>query len=230
MQKNLFKLEKLKIRAYKDAARTGPGEEFVVMFNPESYSLKYENKYQERQGVNTSGRQARYSMNKPGKLALKLILDDSGAIDLGTLGLSAKDRDVYKRVHKFLELTSYMDGEIHEPKYLKLEWGDLIFDCRLESVNVTYSMFNRAGRPIRAELDAAFVGDVEDSRRIREENKESPDLTRVRTVKNGDRLPLMAGRMYGDPAYYIQVAVANKLNNFRRLRPGDVVFFPPVEK
>ncbi len=230
MLKNLFKLEKLKIHAFMDAKRSGPGETFEAMFNPESYSLKYENKFQRGQGVNTSGRQAKYSMNKPGKLTLKLILDDTGVSRLGARGSDEKERDVYKKVHEFLELTSYMDGEIHEPKYLKVEWGDLIFNCRLESVNVAYSMFNRAGQPIRAELDTVFIGDIEDSKRLKKENKASPDLTRVRTVKSGDRLPLMAGRQYGDPAYYIQVARANKLNNFRKLKPGDGICFPPVEK
>ncbi|NEO00298.1 MAG: hypothetical protein F6K50_34020 [Moorea sp. SIO3I7] len=57
MIKNPFKLEKLKIRVYKDGKRTGKGEDtFEVMFNPESYSLQYGNVYQKKQGLNTSGR------------------------------------------------------------------------------------------------------------------------------------------------------------------------------
>ena len=44
MIKNPFKLEKLKINVYGKVGRSGsPKDTFEVMFNPESYSLKYEN-------------------------------------------------------------------------------------------------------------------------------------------------------------------------------------------
>jgi nucleoid-associated protein YgaU len=52
----------------------------------------------------------------------------------------------------------------------------------------------------------------------------------VRKIKFGDTLPLMCYRIYGDPKYYLQVAEANGLDNFRRLKPGTDIFFPPLEK
>ena len=181
--KNPFKLEKLKIYIYNNRSRSGEAEDsFKVMFNPESYSLKYENSYQCIQGINTSKKEANYSLSKPQRLSLKLILDNTGVADLidnklaALAGTSVLEQmrgknDVYKRVREFLEKTTYMDGEIHEPKFLKIEWGDLIFDCRLESLEIKYTLFNRSGIPIRAELDTVFIGDIKDSKRIREENK-----------------------------------------------------------
>lgn len=254
MVKNYFKLEKLKIQVYNDKARSGkPEDSFQVMFNPESYSLKYKNVYQAYQGINTSGREARYSLSKPQELSLKLIFDNSGVYEtlpVGIIGaassavdgiknknrlsqafIDAKDRNsVYKKVNKFLELTNYMDGSIHQPKFLKVEWGDLIFDCRLESVDIKYTLFNRSGQPIRAELDTKFVGDIQDSKRIRKEKKSSPDLTHQRTIHAQDKLPLMAHKIYNTPDYYIELARANKLNNFRKLRVGEIINFPPVRE
>lgn len=239
MGKNPFKLEKLKIFVYQDENRTGrPEDTFKVMFNPESYSLKYENVYQKYQGNNTSGRTARYSLSKPNKLSLKLILDDTGVADYGLYGFAGASsighlsgtKDVYKQVNRFLKLTTYMDGKIHEPKFLKIEWGDLIFDCRLQSVDVNYTLFNRNGQPIRAELDTVFIGDIQDSKRIKQENKNSPDLSHSRNVKSGDKLPLMAQEIYGDSAYYIQLARANNLNNFRNLKTGTTIKLPPINK
>lgn len=236
-----FQLEKLKINVYGDRLRTGlPQDTFEVMFNPESYSLRYENVFQSHQGINTSGREAKYALSKPSNLSLNLILDNSGVVSypgaIGTLltgsALASKfkgNNDVAKRVKKFLELTTHMDGEIHEPKFLKIEWGDLIFKCRLASVEVSYTLFNRSGQATRAELKTEFVGDLEESERLKKENKNSPDLTHTRTVIAGDKLSLMTHRIYGDATYYLKIAQANKLNNFRKLRSGRSLNFPPIK-
>jgi nucleoid-associated protein YgaU len=49
-------------------------------------------------------------------------------------------------------------------------------------------------------------------------------------VKAGDTLPLMCYMIYGDPKYYLAVAAANNLSNFRSLLPGTDIVFPPLEK
>ena len=237
-----FQLEKLKIHVYGNRRRIGlPQDTFEVMFNPESYSLRYQNVYQSYQGVNTSARTAKYSLSKPSELSLKLILDNSGIVSdpnlagalltgSALMNKSSGKNDVYKRVQQFLGLTVFMDGQLHEPKFLKIEWGDLIFNCRLASVNISYTLFNRSGQPTRAELDTEFVDDIEDSKRLRLENKSSPDLTHVRTVNADETLPIMANRIYGNSNYYIQLAQANQLNNFRKLRVGSNIVLPPLDK
>ncbi len=37
-------------------------------------------------------------------------------------------------------------------------------------------------------------------------------------------------RIYGDSKYYLEVAKANNLTNFRKLTPGQEIFFPPIQK
>jgi nucleoid-associated protein YgaU len=120
-----------------------------------------------------------------------------------------------------------MDGPTHEPLYLKLEWGDLVFHCRLVSVNVSYTLFNRQGRPIRAELACAFKGSLQLSKRVQ---KSSPDLSHSRLVEAEDNITIMTNKIYKNPAYYIRVAQANRLNNFRRLPMELELQFPPLEK
>lgn len=227
---NLFKLEKLKIHVYENRKRFGlPKDTFEVMFNPESYTFKYENVFSKAQGINTSGRTAKYALSKPSRLSLKIILDGTGVSEYG-ISLLGKKKDVYKQVQKFLDLTAYMDGKIHEPKFLKIEWGDLIFKCRLKDVEVTYTLFDKSGIPLRAELDTSFVGDLEVSERLKNEDKSSPDLTHKRVVKAHDTLLLLCEEIYGSPHYYLKVAMLNKLDDFRNLVPGQELFFPPIEK
>jgi hypothetical protein len=230
MALDIFKLEKLRIKAYKSRERSD-GDlvgEFEAMFNPESFSQKYGIQYGRRQGLNSSDQQATYSRSKPSSLKLNLVLDGTNVNEMGILQLGPQ-KTVSDRINEFLDLTFRMNGEIHEPNYLKAEWGDLTFLGRLGSVDITYNSFNPDGKPLRAELNVTLVSDTPTRRRLAQENKESADLTHTRTVKDGDSLPLLCMKIYGSSAHYLRVAQANKLDNFRNLIPGQEIVFPALE-
>lgn len=250
--KKFVKLEKLKIKTFKAERRQEGLKElyyshsdkdtYEAMFNPESYSFKYENKFQEHQGINTSGRSARYVLTKARELSMKFIMDDSSeragllsgasslSVEVPILKKRFQRETVYDQVEEFLNLTTRMDGDIHAPRFLRLEWGDLIYDCRVKSVDVKYTLFNRSGKAIRAELDVDFLEDIEPVKLIKQTRKSSPDLTHTRTVVSDDTLPLMAYRIYHDPSQYIRVAHANKINNFRKLKLNSDLKFPPIKE
>lgn len=226
MSLSLFKLEKLKIQVFATRKRSGmPQETFLAMFNPESYSRSHVNVFNNAQAINSSSRSARYSMSRPENLTLKIVLDGTGVIRPNPLMAGS----VSKEVERFLELTSYMDGDIHEPRFLTILWGDLHFKCRLKSVTINYTLFDNSGLPLRAELDTVFVADLDDKERIRKENKNSPDLTHRRMVRAHDTLPLMCEKIYGSAEYVTQVARANDLDSFRDIAPGQELYFPPLE-
>lgn len=229
------KLKKLTIKAYKARSRSASDliDTFEAMFNPTSFSQKYEIEYGKNQGMNSTNKQVDYSRSKPRELNLKLILDETGVNEMGIMRLGGT-RTVADRVQEFVKLTFRMNGTIHEPNFLVVEWGGkedggLIFSCRLGSVNVSYNNFNRDGSPMRAELDVILVSDEDIKKRMATENKSSPDLTHQRTVKSGDTLPLLTKEVYGTSAYYVRVAQANNLDDFRNLTPGQELFFPPLE-
>ncbi|MDO7854089.1 CIS tube protein [Hymenobacter convexus] len=223
---DLFKLEKLKIIVYESADRQTPTAKFELMFNPESYSLAYKNVYSTGQGINTSGRAADYVFGQPTKFSLKIIIDGTGVTEIGL----APRVDVQDQVDRFLKLAAHMDGKIHEPKFLAVQWGKFTFPCRLEQAQITYPLFDNSGLPLRAELDTVFIQDQPDAARLRAEGKSSPDLTHVRIVQAHQTLPLLCQEIYGSPGYYLQVAEANGLDNFRNLVPGQRLVFPPLEK
>jgi LysM repeat protein len=239
-----WKLQKLTIFCFDDAARKNQVGEFKAMFNPESYTLNYENVYGGHQGINTTGSTATYTLSKPSILSFRLILDGTGATEYNIPLLDAyagfdfnnfkptidKAQTVSQRIEKFLALTAHMDGKLHEPKYLTLQWGTFIFKCRLKSVKINYTLFDPSGDPLRAELDTVFVNDMDKKERVMRASKSSPDLTHRRTVKAGDTLPLLCHEIYGSEHYYLEVAKANKLVDFRNLTPGQELFFPPFEK
>lgn len=122
------------------------------------------------------------------------------------------------------------DGEIHEPRHFKLIWGVTIFKGRLTTLNITFKLFKPDGTPIRAVAKAGFKGSVEENLRVAKEDAQSPDLTQLRRVKPNDHLSLLTFRIYENPMYYLQVAKANDLTNFRKLEPGSTLLFPPIDK
>lgn len=219
---NPFKLEKLKIKAYKSVHRL-PGDlvspPFEAMFNPESLSQGYDIKY---------GKNGRNPVIQPENLTLNLVLDGTGVNAMGIRRLD-NHKKVSERVEELLQLTFRMNGDIHEPNYLVMEWGDVIFSCRLRHVEVKYTSFNRDGTALRAELTVALVSDMSDEKRMAEENTSSPDLTHSRIVRSGDTLPLLTKQVYGSSAYYLRVAQINDLDDFRHLTPGQEIYFPPLD-
>ena len=248
MIKNHFKLEKLKIKAFSTIEREAKDhvETFEVMFNPESYSLEYENVYDESEGRITNTAKTKYINQRPANLSLDLIFDDSGVVPSksssipGYVGSSIPGasfvnklrgkNNVHAQVEQFRKLTTKVDGEIHEPYFLIIQWGQLSYKCRLKSFEVGYTLFDRGGNPIRAELTAQFVYSLNEFEKARLDNLSSPDLTHSRTIKSEDTLPLVAQKMYGDPGYHVKLARANNLNSLRKLTVGKTLKLPPIEK
>lgn len=220
---DLFKLEKLKISGFKNVERGGKAPAvFEAMFNPASLSQTYAIVWGSSGGTELS-----YSRSAPGELSLDLILDGTGVSEMGAFALAQKS--VTKRVKEFLDIAYHYDGAIHEANYLVVEWGKLPpFPCRLSSVTINYTLFDRDGSPLRAELKVQLVSDESAKKAAKESHTTSPDLTHSRVVRRGDTLPLLTKAIYGSSAWYVDVARWNGLDDFRDLTPGQTLLFPPL--
>ena len=222
-------LKKLKIIAYRDNKFTqivGDGV-FSSLLNPEKYAFKYKVEYTEAQGQGTSATQPKFVRTAPEDLNLEFLFDRTGIIkgNSDELGIG-----IVADIERFKRIVFDYNGDEHKPNYLMIGWGTLLFKGILAEMSIEYKLFSPEGVPLRAVVTASFKGVVEDSLRVARENNNSPDLTHVRIVKEGDTLPLMTFKIYGDSKYYLQVAAANNLTNFRRLQPGQQIIFPPIEK
>jgi len=221
------KLEKLTIQVYKDRARRQRIDCIRVMFNPTSFSLSHRTSLVAEAALDSSTTKNTYSHSDARKVSLDFVFDGTGVAPGSAAG------SVSQKLDAFLKSTMQMNGSIHEPNYLRVEWGDgplQSFDCRMESADVTYSLFDRSGAPIRATIKASLREDLDDPKKNRIEGKQSPDLTHSRVVKVGDTLPLLCKEIYGSSSYYIRVARANDLDDFRNLEPGSEIRFPPLAK
>ena len=91
-------------------------------------------------------------------------------------------------------------------------------------------MFDMFGLPIRAKISAKFTERIVDGLSDVLGMLSSPDLTHRVQVKEGDILPLLTYKTYNNQNYYLQVARVNKLKNFRKLKAGSTLIFPPLSK
>lgn len=230
---NLFsQLERLTIYAFNTADRMGaPVDKMEMMFNPTSLSMAYSNKFEMVPTVGNQKKEVKYSHGDNQSLTLDFIIDGTGVSDMGLLTMLGKgSKSVAEQVSQFMELCYNLAGENHEPYHLRLEWGQALnFECRLQSLNINYTLFDSAANPLRAKLNATFVESLDPEKASKTPEKQSSDLTKAVTVKMEDTLLLLTKQVYGSMDYFIWVARYNDLDQFRKLEPSTQLIFPPLE-
>lgn len=239
MAGNEGELKKLRIEAY-SSIRYDAGDkvdEFFVMFNPPTLSQIYEIEYNEDQAQGTSGSSQSFGKMKPQEYTFEFLIDGTGtspppvgagsdSTDQSAVGEAV---DVSAKVTAFLDLTYQFNGDMHRPYYLKIHWGQFVLYCIMKKATVSYTLFKPNGFPLRAKINAVFSQISDDQLRIAREGRNSPDMTHRRRVHDGDQLPLMCFRIYGDMAHYLDVARYNNIIDFRNLQTGTWIAFPPLK-
>jgi hypothetical protein len=222
-------LEKMLVIAYQKSNFSSEVGRFTVYINPESYSHGYKICWNDVQAQGSPGGSPNFNKIPSDTLKFELVFDGTGVIPTKLPGVLPFTGDgVAAQVDAFKKLVFSYNGNIHSPNFLKLSWGTLLFKCRLQSLDISYTLFKPDGTPLRARADATFVGYNDEVELALQAKKSSPDLTHVVTVKAGETLPLLCYRIYGSSDLYSQVARVNGLVDFRALSVGSQLVFPPL--
>lgn len=213
---------KMVIVSYEKSDFTSKVAQYTVLVNPEKYSQSYKITYDTNGAPGSMNTAMKFTKMPPSELKFELLFDATGAIDGSPTDLAAE-------IATFQSVVYDYDGAIHEPRYLKLYWGKMSFGARLTSLSFNYTLFAPSGAPLRAKADVTFQNYVDATTIKKQEDNRSPDLTHKLVTKAGDTLPLLSFKVYGDTCHYIDVARINKLVDFRHLRTGQTLIFPPLE-
>ncbi len=195
---------------------------FEVMLNPSSYSRSYSIAYNKKEALGQLGSDSKFSGIKPETVSFDIVLDGTGVVKL--IGAS----DVKSQVKDLTDILYKYDGSNHEPNHVRVLWGSLIMFGRLESMSAEYNLFKPSGEPLRAKVKLSFSGFMTKEEESLRANRSSPDLSHLIEVKAGDTLPLLCYRVYKDSSYYLEVAKVNDMTNFRDIKPGRKLHFPPL--
>lgn len=224
-------LEKMQILAYSDASFTTQlGPAFVVWINPASYTYKYKICYNNRQAQGSNGPSPDFNRIATDTVTLDLIFDGTGVVPSPNPSLLPPPNGIADQLAAFQKLVFDYNGTIHSPNYLWLSWGTLQFQCRLQSLGLDYTLFMPDGSPLRAKASCTFLGFTSEQQLAKEANNSSPDLSHLVTVKVGETLPNLCYRIYGTSLPYLQVAAVNGLSDFRNLKVGSQLLFPPLSE
>ena len=226
------KLEKMEITAFADADHSTAiaGAKYVTQVNPEKVALKYEIEPGGDQAQGTSATEATFGKIKPQELSFEFMFDATGAIPNPDESPAINKDGVFEKVKHFLSVVYDYNGDTHKPNNLQLAWGRLLFKCVLKTVNIDYRLFRPDGTPLRAVASASFTESIPEDLRVATDAPASPDITHTRRVKDGETLLQLAQEIYGDPRFYVEIARANRITNFRKLTTGQILNFPPIEK
>lgn len=204
-------------------------DEFVVMLNPSGFthdrSISY-NKTGSKEGegkepLGLSASETKFGSTGPENVKFSIVLDGTGVV-------SSPPDDVKAKFTALKAIVYDYNGTTHETNIVQIKWGNFLFYGRLTSLSVEYTLFKPSGEPLRAKVNLAFVSYMSKTEEAARAQRNSPDLSHRLVVKAGDTLPLLCYQIYKDASYYGEVARINNLTDFRNLRPGTELRFPPL--
>ena len=186
-----------------------------MLFNPSEYTLSRSSKFDASKPPGKGKPKTTYSGGNPDQLSLTLLFDGTGA--------AGKQTPVDEDVKRFMDLLSYR-GSVHKTWYVKLTWSKALqFQGYVKSATATFTLFDRDGRVLRAKVAASFEEVIAPKDLSKIEDTGSPDRFHFWTVSAGDTLDGIAREVYGDAAFWRELAKSNDLENPRALREGAVL-------
>ncbi|MGQ7846058.1 CIS tube protein [Granulosicoccus sp. 3-233] len=207
----------------KDGSISVDGDPFELMLNPASWKHRKQIRYVDSKELGKSGNHPRFSRMNGDTLSFDYLVDCTGVT-------APAKHSVRDQIDKLEKIIYTYNGNLHEPRVVRLLWGTLIFFGRLQSLNIEYTLFKPDGEPLRAKVALSFTGFMSTVEMALRANRSSPDLSHLIVVKAGDTLPLLCEQVYEDGSYYPEVARYNGLTEFRHLEPGMRLAFPPLRR
>jgi hypothetical protein len=131
-------------------------------------------------------------------------------------------------IEKLKKVTIIPLRSTHMPPFVHLEWGSISLKGVVTDLGIEYTYFNSFGYAVRAEISITIEEFIDQN--VEQSKYQSPDITRIPTIKSGETLPALCKEFYSDKKYYLKIAEINNLPSFRRLKLGEKLLFPPLEK
>jgi hypothetical protein len=204
---------------------TVTGTDVEVLFNPEEYTLNRDNNFASMAIPGLRSPLLQFVHGNLQTLQMELLVDTYEAHGgAGKAGSRAGQdvRDLTRRITSFLDI----DPDTHAPPILLFTWGSLTFRCVLAKVTERFIMFRPDGVPVRARLQVTFNEFTNAELEAKDAKLQTADFTHVHEVHQGETLSAIAFRVYRNPRLWRPIALANRLDDPRRLPVGRRLVIP----
>jgi Contractile injection system tube protein/LysM domain len=209
------------------------GETITVLFNPTEYTITKTNTWNFKEVQGSSLPPPEFGGGSPRQISLSLLLDNA-VLDGSQTVLS-----ITQKLFKMMEVGDGQPagGTRASPPYVTFRWGAVdTFKAVCTSLTCAYQLFQPNGDPIRAEVKLDLKqAEPASTASANSANVGQNPTTRafgdagVHTVRDGDSLPSIAYRAYGDATRWRTIADANEIDDPLRLRRGTPLMLPRLE-
>jgi len=221
-------LVKLEITGYESKDYSGPKVgTYTVLMNPESYRMTGSVDFSTEQSPGSAAPELRFNAIPAASVGFKLVFDGTNLVASAPKELQGVG--VADQIAKFQAVAFKFNGKIHRTNFVRLSWGSMSFEGVLTEMNVSYTLFDPNGNPLRAEAEVTFKSTVSLAEAALKAGKKSPDMTQVRRIEASDTLPSLCVAHYGSIDPFVQVATANGLDRLRGLKVGSMLTLPPMK-
>jgi hypothetical protein len=209
------------------------GETIPVLFNPTEYTITKTNTWNFKEVQGQSLPPPEFGGGAPRQITLSLLLDNS------LLEGSQTVKDITDKLFKMMEVDDGQPagGTRASPPKVTFRWGAVdTFLAVCTSLTVAYQLFEPNGMPMRADVKLDLKqADQASTASSGSAQKGTNPTTRamaghgVHTVQDGDSLPSIAYRAYGDATRWRAIAEANGIDNPLHVRRGTPLVVPRLE-
>ena len=198
------------------------GAAIECAFNPQSYTVSKSNVWNFKPTTGVDLPDGEFGGGMPQRTALSLLLDVS------LLGPDGSVKDAADQLFKMMEAGGSGGGG-SAPAKVVFRWGSVNLPKSVPvSLTVQYILFHPNGEPIRATVELELA-QAEKADKGQNPTTRAIGGLRVHRVTDGDSLPSIAYRAYGDPTRWRPIAEANDIDDPMRLPRGAELAIPRPE-
>ena len=208
-------LEKLKIRVE-------GGSTISALFNPNKLVFSKRVSWGNQKAAQCDVPQLHFNNGEGRTLSIDLIFDTYD-------NPGSTKQDVRQYTNLLLDIALVKAGK-HRPPVCNLSWGQMgsFFQCVLESLEQSFTMFTEGGIPVRASCRCSFREWVEKGEGQKQQRTTSSDVAKSRIVKKGETLSSIAAEELGDPGLWRHLADGNAIDDPLDLAPGRELLIPTL--
>lgn len=233
-----MEISNLTIKAYSSSGFNELKGTYKLQINPGSVKCSYgktddKDKEIEPKSANGGAIPQKSTTYFKESVSFNFTLDLTGVIPNVPDGVNPPKKDNFfsglnDSINKLKKVTIDPLRSTHMPPYVHLIWGDISLKGFVGELGIEYTYFNSEGKAVRADISIKIEEFIDQN--VIETKFQSPDITRIPTIKVGDTIPAFCKEFYSDKKYYLKIAEINNLPSFRRLKLGEKLLFPPLEK
>jgi Contractile injection system tube protein/LysM domain len=197
------------------------GDSIECAFNPQNYTISKTNVWTYKPTQGTDMPAPEFGGGLPMTFKLSLLLDSS---------LDGSDASVKDQANKLMQA---MHGGGTAPRFITFSWGSVkLPKAAPVSMSIQYALFHPNGEPMRAfvDLELAQAEELTPTGTAQNPTTRGIEGLSSHTVRDGDSLPSIAYRAYGDPTRWRTIAMANDIDDPMQLRRGDTLMIPRLDQ